>query len=215
MTTYRVYVELKDGTTREVRLDGKTELNIAQADWLYKEYKHGRFKGYRKEVIPHPMSMQECAWNEAGHLLGVMEHGGNNAGSEVSKIIKENGGTGPEPWCGDFVAHCYRTGGSHAVTRQWASVSNLGFLGGMRKLGVMDMQLGDIICYKFDHTGLFGFYCDAEGNPIDKNKATHVRTREGNTGASGAVSDSSTGGDGVYEKLRELNLVSRGVKVLR
>ena len=63
-----------------------------------------------------------------------MERGGNNQGERVMELIRANGGTGPEPWCGDFVAWCYRTAGSRAVTRSWAAVRLLGTLGGMRVL---------------------------------------------------------------------------------
>jgi hypothetical protein len=55
-----------------------------------------------------------------------MEQGGNNTGPIVDKIIRANGGVIGEPWCGDFVAYCYRLAGSKAVDRLWASVYFLG-----------------------------------------------------------------------------------------
>jgi hypothetical protein len=153
------------------------------------------------------------AWVEAGKLVGVMEVGGNNTGKQVLAIIRANGGPGPEPWCGDFVAWCYRKGGSTVVQRAWAAVKSLGFLTGMKI--VKQPVRGDIVCYSFDHTGLFGAWCNARGTEVPMSNATHIRAREGNTGRSGAVSDSQTGGDGVYEKLRPRGSVSRFVHVIR
>lgn len=122
-------------------------------------------------------------------LVGVMEQGGNNVGPMVSKIIRENGGRGPEPWCGDFVAYCYRHAGSKRVQRRWASVRLLRGALGIR--ATSKPRTGDIVRFKFDHTGIF---MHDRGNEIE--------TIEGNTGQSGAVSDSKTGGDGVYRKRR-------------
>jgi hypothetical protein len=42
-----------------------------------------------------------------------------------------------------------------------------------------------------------------------------IETIEGNTGASGAVSDSRTGGDGVYRKVRPKSLVKDYLRVHR
>lgn len=148
-------------------------------------------------------SLQARAWAEAGRLLGVMEHGGNNSGIEVSRIIRANGGGGPEPWCGDFVAYCYRLAGSKAVTRSWASVAALRWVAGVRVTS--NPERGDLVRYVFDHVGLFGAYL---GNG-------QIGAREGNTGPSGAVSDSSTGGDGVYEKHRATGLVRDYLHVTR
>lgn len=148
-------------------------------------------------------SLNEDALVEARKLVGVMERGGNNQGPAVMAIIRANGGTGPEPWCGDFVAFCYRKAGSKVVNRSWAAVRYLGYLAGMKI--VKKAQPGDIVCFSFDHTGLFVRY---EGRD-------RIVTIEGNTGASGAVSDSATGGDGVYIKRRQLSQVSRFVRVLR
>lgn len=153
------------------------------------------------------------AWHEAKKLLGVMEVGGNNSGPVVSAIIKANGGGGPEPWCGDFVAFCYRHAGSKVVQRGWAAVRLLGFLTGMTVTS--EPVMGDIVVYTFDHTGLFGYWCNSSGHRVPRAQATHIRTREGNTGRSGAVSDSRTGGDGVYEKIRPRSYIRRFVHVTR
>lgn len=143
------------------------------------------------------------ALEQARHLIGVMEQGGNNVGPTVTKIIRANGGEGPEPWCGDFVAYCYRLAGSKAVTRWWASVYYLGVISGLRTVRVP--QPGDVVRFTFDHTGLF---------EKDNGDGT-ITTIEGNTGSIGAVSDSSTGGDGVYRKIRSKSQVANYRRVLR
>lgn len=157
------------------------------------------------------LSLRQRALREAKRCVGIMEQGGNNRGAAVMRIIRANGGTGPEPWCGDFVAHCYRVAGSKSVQRAWASVSWLGRVRGT--FTVPRPRAGDIVCFTFDHTGIVVTYCDANGKRANRRSATHVRTIEGNTGASGAVSDSTTGGDGVYVKIRSLDLVARWVRV--
>jgi hypothetical protein len=68
-----------------------------------------------------------------------------------------------------------------------------------------DALPGDIVCFKFDHTGILR----------RKISATEDETIEGNTGRAGAVSDSRTGGDGVYIKRRSTGLVARYVRVTR
>lgn len=143
----------------------------------------------------------------ARKLIGVMEHGGNNRGTEVERIILANGGVIGEPWCGDFVALCYREAGSKAVTRAWAAVRLIGRVLGVIVVGKRAGEPGDILRFTFDHTGLLEAYCDSRGNEIDAAFASHVKTIEGNTGATGAVSDSVTGGDGVYRKVRPLSQV--------
>lgn len=157
------------------------------------------------------MSLNKQALKEAHRCVGIMEHGGNNKGREVMRIIRENGGTGPEAWCGDFVAHCYRVARSQRVTRLWAAVRYLGRIPGTRTIPYP--RGGDIVVYTFDHTGIVVTYCDQYGNKRTRRRATHIKAIEGNTGASGAVSDSKTGGDGVYIKIRPLTLVERWVKV--
>lgn len=114
--------------------------------------------------------------------------------------------------CGDFVIVCYRNAGSRLVDRSWAAV-RLMATAGVR--ATTDPQQGDIVRFRFDHTGLFDCWCNASGERVVKSKATHLRTIEGNTGASGAVSDSVTGGDGVYRKVRDKSLVADFLRVPR
>jgi hypothetical protein len=148
------------------------------------------------------MSLHIRAANVAKSLLGVMEQGGNNTGPIVTKIIRENGGGGPEPWCGDFVAYCYRHAGSKRVSRAWASVRLLRGLAGVRV--TRKPRTGDLVRFTFDHVGLF---MHDLGNG-------QIQTIEGNTGPRGAVSDSSSGGDGVYRKVRSKGLVRDYLKVI-
>ncbi len=132
--------------------------------------------------------------------IGVMETGGNNRGVPLERYIRSNQGSGPEPWCGDFIAWCYRQAGSKNVARAWAAVRLLRGSLGMKV--TTNPQPGDIIVYDFDHTGLF---------EKDLGNGT-ILAIEGNTGRSGAVSDSSTGGDGVYRKIRHKSLVNYYLK---
>jgi Putative peptidoglycan binding domain len=150
-----------------------------------------------------PKRLGEKAYRVATGLVGVMETGGNNRGAMVTKIIRANGGTGPEPWCGDFVAYCYRLAGATSVCRSWAAVRLLRGLAGMRATGTP--ARGDLVRFTFDHVGMFVRDC---GNGT-------IETIEGNTGRSGAVSDSSTGGDGVYRKIRAKALVTDYLRVGR
>ena len=147
-------------------------------------------------------TLQRRALRAADALVGVMEQGGNNTGPMVNKIIQANGGDIGEPWCGDFIAYCYRQAGSKAVTRSWASVSALGGIGGVKQ--VKTPQAGDLVRFNFDHVGMYV-----------KEAGMFIETIEGNTGASGAVSDSKTGGDGVYRKRRAKTLVNDYLRVTR
>lgn len=157
-------------------------------------------------------TLQQRALAEAKKLVGVMEQGGNNRGKKVMEIIRANGGTGPEPWCGSYVAYCYRKAGSKVVQRGWAAVRFLGYMTGQRV--VKRARGGDIVCFTFDHTGIVVTYCNARGSRRNRRDATHIKTIEGNTGSGGAVSDSS-GGDGVHIRIRPLKSVSRFVRVVR
>lgn len=156
----------------------------------------------RAQLTPTP-PLRERAYKVAESLIGVMEQGSNNAGPMVSRIIRENGGSGPEAWCGDFQAYCYRHGGSRAVSRPWASVRLVGQLLGIHR--VTTPQRGDLVRFTFDHIGM---YVRDNGNGT-------ITTIEGNTGSSGAVSDSATGGDGVYKKIRSKGLVMDYLRVAR
>jgi hypothetical protein len=157
----------------------------------------------REKQIAASRPLRLRAYDEAVKLIGVMESGGNNRGPVVDRIIRANGGSGPEPWCGDYMAYVYRLAGSKTVVRAWAAVRFIGYVTGQSI--VSKPAKGDMVCFKFDHVGMF--VRDLGGG--------YIETIEGNTGASGATSDSSTGGDGVYRKRRHKSLVSRYVRVHR
>jgi hypothetical protein len=158
-----------------------------------------KVRQWRKEANP----LRERAYRIAASLIGVMEEGGNNAGRKVGEIIRSNGGAIGEPWCGDFVAYCYRNAGSKSVTRSWAAVRLLSLVSGVK--ATTSPQPGDLVRFTFDHVGMF---VRDLGNG-------EIETIEGNTGASGAVSDSATGGDGVYRKQRSKSLVNDYLRVTR
>lgn len=157
-----------------------------------------RMAAVRKAAAKQPL--REKAYKVASGLVGVMEQGGNNMGPMVSKIIRANGGTGPEPWCGDFMAYCYRLAGSKRVTRSWAAVRLLSSVVGVTRTS--SPKRGDLVRFTFDHVGMF---VRDLGNG-------EIETLEGNTTPLGAVSDGD-GGDGVYRKHRSKSLVQDYLRV--
>lgn len=167
----------------------------------------------RKSQLEAIVPLREKAYREAVKFIGVMEQGGNNVGPEVEKIIKLGGGLPGQAWCGWFQAAVYKLAGSKAVTWAWGAVRLYVPLSGISK--TRDPQRGDLVRFTFDHIGMFEAWCDFMGNTVPKSKATHIRTVEANTGESGAVSDSKTGGDGVYRKVRSKSLVKDYLRVTR
>jgi hypothetical protein len=183
-------------THEEADLIHKREAQVAEAK---------RWIATRKKQIAAQKPLRLRAYDQAEALIGVMEQGGNNRGPMVSKIITANGGVVGEPWCGDTMAYVYRAAGSKAVTRAWASVYFLGRLAGIKT--VKNPERGDLVRYKFDHVGMFDRW-------VDRPRGIFLAI-EGNTGASGAVSDSTTGGDGVYRKQRNVSQVENFRRVTR
>jgi hypothetical protein len=153
----------------------------------------------RAQLVP----LRERAYDVATTLIGVVEHGGNNSGVMVMKIIRENGGINPEPWCGDTMAYAYRHAGSKSVSRPWASVRLIGRLLGIKRTAAP--RRGDLVRFTFDHIGMF----------VKDNGDGTIETIEGNTGTIGALSDSLGGGDGVYRKRRTKVLVADYLRVAR
>jgi hypothetical protein len=181
--------------------------------------REGQLSYARRVVQRHtPLPLRERAFHEAVTQVGIMESGGNNAGIPLVRYERPNGATGPESWCGDFQAWCYRMAGSKAVTRSWAAVRLLGAVVGVK--ATKDPEQGDLVRYDFPgeplgHVGMFDCFCNAAGGQVPRAQATHIRTIEGNTGSVGAVSDSKTGGDGVYRKVRDLALVHDFLRVTK
>lgn len=168
-------------------------------------WRHRIDKQRRLDRLSRRTRLRRKALANARALIGVMEQGGNNAGKKVMEIIRANGGTGPEAWCGDFAAFVYRLAGSKAVTRSWAVAWWIRAVKGVRI--TRRPKPGHLAVFNFGqgHVGIVEewleggwFYCI-----------------EGNTGPSGAVSDSTTGGDGVYRKRRHVSQVREFVEVLR
>lgn len=169
-----------------------------------------RYKAAKK-AARRPLRLK--AYDEAMKLVGVTEQGGNNRGAEVEEIIREGGGLPGQAWCGFFMAAVYKRAGSKSVSWHWGAVRLMAQAAGV-VLGKIPLT-GFIVRYTFDHTGMFVHYCDAAGNRVSRRKATHILAVEANTGDSGAVSDSKTGGDGVKVKIRSLHLVKDYLKVIR
>lgn len=160
----------------------------------------------RKAQLSRRAPLRERAWQEMQKLIDahVTEQGGNNRGPEVEAIIRANGGIPREAWCGDTVAVCYLRAGAKSVVRAWAAVSALAKL----LTRVRRPKRGHVVTYTFDHTGLFDRWAPEKG-------AGYFYAGEGNTGDSGAQSDSKTGGDGVKLKLRHVDQVAGFWRVLR
>lgn len=152
-----------------------------------------------KKKASRPLRVRALA--EARSMLGTLEHGGNNRGTVVDKIIKANGGDLGEAWCGDAVAYWYRNAGSTVVTRAWAA-AHAGiwgwFTGVVRLRSLKNLKPGQIVEYNWQHTGLFEKW-------IDKNAGTFYAI-EGNTGAQGNTSD--TNADGIRRRTRNINDVA-------
>lgn len=188
---------------RKLDLAHKRNDQVAIDKWHSLLVKAGKMMARRRAQLTPDPPLRLRAYAVAESLIGVMEQGGNNSGPMVSRIIRENGGTGPEAWCGDTQAYCYRHAGSHSVSRPWASVRLLGQLIGIKR--TTNPLRGNLVRFTFDHVGMFD---------KDNGNGT-ITTIEGNTGASGAVSDSSTGGDGVYRKIRDKSLVQDYLSIAR
>lgn len=156
------------------------------------------------------------AWQEAGRDLNVREQGGNNAGPGVARIIREGGGSPAQypAWCAYAVAAWYRRAGSKVDwSGTWGAVRRMHLPAGVKITRFP--KVGALVRFRFDHIGMFGGWCDSRGRKRPRLLATHIRSREGNTGATGAVSDSIGGGDGVREKIRPRVLVADFLEVTR
>lgn len=157
----------------------------------------------RRSQLSRSRPLRLRALGEAMKLIGVMEVGGNNRGQAVERIIHLGGGLPGQAWCGWFCAAVYKRAGSKAVDWQWGAVRLLSAVTGVRR--VSTPLPGDLVRFTFDHVGMF---------EKDNGDGT-ITTVEGNTGATGAVSDSKTGGDGVYRKVRSKSLVNDYLRVSR
>lgn len=166
------------------------------------------------QPIPKPTgkTLAERAYGNAVNLLGVMEVGGNNTGPMVDRIIKANGGLGPEPWCGDGAAYCYRLAGSDIVkgpNRLWAYVP---WMTRTAVRVVSNPVRGDLVRFDWNHDGVDDHVGLFERWLIPGRR---FRTIEFNTGKDPNVSDSTAGGDGVHRRERDISLVGDFLHVLK
>lgn len=202
MTKTKQQLENERHAIRRRRKNNLHDLKLArkEVDGLEDKVKDQakKIEAKSKKIREQDQPLRLRAFAVAEEMLGVVEVGGNNTGPVVNKIIRANGGVIGEPWCGDFVAYCYRDAGSQLVDRAWASVNAIesGNNGDFKRIA--NPARGDVVTFSFSHTGLFDKWIDR--------KRGIFRTIEGNTGSFGAVSDSLTGGDGVYRKDRSTSL---------
>jgi|GEM_PF-5748775 len=190
----------------QARKEGRSRFVVSRRKRIYERSKKRRAKAHRvflrwKAKANNPLRLR--ALHEATRLVGIMESGGNNVGADVEKIIKEGGGIRGQAWCGWLCATVYKRAGSKAVTWQWGAVRLLSAVTGVKR--TTDPEPGDLVRFTFDHVGIF----------VKRVNGNTIQTIEGNTGASGAVSDSKTGGDGVYRKNRSTSLVRDYLRVTR
>lgn len=156
--------------------------------------------------------LQKRAWHEMGDLVGIREHGGNNRGTRVDQVIRYALGQLGEPWCVDGDIWAYGHAGSQIVKPGFTRAVAFMLSGGVRRAIIP--KTGDPVRFIFDHTGLFGYFCNSAGQRRPRLLATHIRTRECNTSSSGAVgSDINDGTDGCYEKIRSKSLVRDYLRV--
>jgi hypothetical protein len=116
-----------------------------------------------------------------------------------------------EPWCAAFVCWCVaegvrntkptiwqlpRTARAFGMDEEWAKENKLVV---HSNPSVPIMNPGDVIVFRFSHTGI---YVGPAGLPGE------ILTIEGNTNGSG-----SREGDGVYQKTRSLNLVRSAISI--
>jgi hypothetical protein len=194
---------------RKLRLKAARRKNIGPriARWKARVNEAEKMVAHRERQLSATRPMRFRALENARRDLDVREVGGNNQGPEVMKMIRANGGTGPEPWCGDAVAWWYRNAGSKLVERGWASTIWL-----LANLSPVKHPLpGHVVVYDFGtggakHTGLFECW-------VDRRAGTFLAI-EGNTNTSSTASDAG-GGEGVHRRSRTVNQVAGFRRVAR
>lgn len=220
LAKWRRRVAYRAAKLADARKTGHADAKLSSAEvarinkWKRNLDEAQKMVAVREKQLAAKTPLREKAWAQMQAFIDakVTEQGGNNHGREVEAIIRANGGTPGEPWCGDTVAACYLKAGARSVTRAWASVRMLEKL----LMRVRSPRRGHVVTYVFDHTGLFGSWL----TPAEI--ASHGLTGtgwffagEGNTGDSGAQSDSVTGGDGVKLKVRHKDQVAGFWRVQR
>jgi 3D (Asp-Asp-Asp) domain-containing protein len=144
----------------------------------------------------------------AQSYLGVTEKGSTNTGSQLNPFFQAGGGSQGQPWCAGFVS---------AVTQQATAGTNTPAPRTMRAYGMEDfaksgkaeifrygekpLQPGDIITYKYSHTGIVE----------SVNSDGSFTTIEGNTSGR----DMDREGQGVFRKFKKNGNTVRNVIRLR
>lgn len=194
-------------TARTALRSRKTKENLARV-----QERKAQVAQAERVIRRHPDAiLREKALYQARAALArhVFETGGNNRGPEVEEIIHYAGGDVGEPWCVDFVIWCYGKAGSRVLKPGFPRAVSM-----MRTMGVTTVanpMPGDAVRYRFGqgHTGIFECWVrlvNGEWKACLRRDATALQAIEGNTGATGAVSDGN-GSDGVYRKIRTFDQV--------
>lgn len=150
------------------------------------------------------LTYRSLALEIARQEVGVREVGPNNHGERVEEYQTYDSLPGEGyAWCASFINFCFVKAGRPLTELQCSAGVEL-MLSLARRNGwvVSHPQPGDLVVYIFSHIGI-----------VDVVKSSALITIEGNTGASGAVSDSKFGGDGVYRKERSKQLVRAYIRV--
>lgn len=202
----RIATRRLDRDTRRLAVARKQ--NLHPRGWLVRLVDREKVIVRNRAIAVHrgkeaARTLGDRAYAEASRLVGIMEQGGNNVGRDVERIITEGGGIRGQAWCGWFQAAVYKRAGSKAVDWHWGAVRLLPEASGVERTNTP--RRGDLVRFTFDHVGMF----------VKDNGDGTITTIEGNTGSSGAVSDSKTGGDGVYRKVRAKILVRDYLRITR
>lgn len=140
----------------------------------------------------------EIALTQAGK---VFEQGGNNRGPKVEEYqAADDLPGGGYAWCASFVQWCFAQAGKPLENRT-ASVGLLLSWAKSKGYTVTRPLKGDLVCFHFD-SDRWPDHIGFVEKVLKLGPVFTLRTVEGNTSASGAVSDPGTGKDGVYNKIR-------------
>ena len=160
------------------------------------------------------VTKREAALRELQKLVGVHETGRNNDGPMVDKITRADSLPGEDySWCQSTQNYTWEKANGESLAGGTASVYF--FRADAIKHGWVvygPPKRGDHITFRF-HSSIPIDHVGQIERVVRIGKLLVVQTIEGNTGASGAVSDPGTGRDGVYRKIR---MVSRSsVEIIR
>lgn len=150
------------------------------------------------------VTYRSLALENARREIGVREAGANNHGVRVEwfQTFDSLPGEG-YAWCNSFADAMFETAGRPLVETYKSAGVELTLARAIQLGWVVTVpQPGDLVVFTFSHIGF-----------VDEVHPSYLITIEGNTGSTGAVSDSTSGGDGVYRKARSLSLVRAYIRV--